>query len=595
MVRSGPQGALRAWAFLLFLMVLVTPPGWAQQPPQFELPEIEVAGKRPQPIASTPASVSVITRDELDKLAVRTVGDALGVLPEVMVQSFGGLGSLSQASIRGSTAQQVLVLLDGVPLNQITVGSADLSTISTDGVERIEVLRGPFSALYGSGALGGIINIVTAKPGREQALGHVGGYGERSLSATAGSTGPAPWLIGVTADGTAGHRVNSAYDGLTAIGKTSFSSTLRGLVHYYQSEFGSPGSISFPTPNDHQSFRRTILQMEWGPDDRSDLTGLVYQRSERLVFTSPVSGNSLFDSSVTGLEVQRPWQLDAGHLLTGGIELQRQFLNANVSGSPIVQDIVVGAAYLQYDAAISPRVLASLGVRQDSLAPYGSSLDPRAGIIYRINDETRLRAAVGRTFRAPTFLDLYFPGFGNPNLRPERAWEAELGIERQVGSLVLSATAFGTDATDLITFVSTPVFQAVNVGSASIRGISGEVRGALGTGLTGSANITVQSAIDQTTGATLRRVPGLRANLVLHYQLSPSSVVSLVAEYVGDRPDPPVQLPSYVDLLLRYELSTSGGWIWTVGVNNALDQSYQVVNGYPAPGRTVFVNATKSF
>jgi outer membrane receptor protein involved in Fe transport len=436
---------------------------------------------------------------------------------------------------------------------------------------------------------------VTVRPGRDQAMARMGGYGEHSLSVSASRLGPTSWMVGVTSDSTAGYRMNSAYDGQTAIGKIAFSPTLRGMVHYYQQELGVPGSLTFPTPNDHQSFRRTVLQLEWGPEDRSALTGRINYRSEGLTFTSPVNGTSVYNSSVTGLEAQRVLPLGAGQLLIGGIELQRQSLSANVSGSPIVQDITVGAAYLQYDAAVTPRLLASVGWRIDTLAPYGSSLDPRAGIVYLMTDATRLRASVGRTFRAPTFLDLYFPGFGNPNLRPEHAWEAELGIEHQSGGLTYAATAFGTDATDLITFVFTPVFQAVNIGSASIRGISAEVRGTFAPRWTGATNVTVLSAIDQTTGASLRGVPSVTANLVLHYQLTPSSTVSLIVNYVGTQPDPPGQLPSYVDLQLRYQVTMPDGWSWIVGVNNALDQSYQVVSGFPAPGRTVFVNVTKSF
>ncbi len=593
MVCSRLKRAPRAWAFL-FVASAVASPVWAQAPPTFELPEIVVPGKRPQPITSTPASVSVITRDELDKLAVRTVADALRLLPELMVRSFGGLGSLSQPSIRGSTPTQVLVLLDGVPLNQLTVGYADLSTISIDAVERIEVLRGPFSALYGSGALGGVINIVTVRPSRGRTLARIGGFDERSLYVAAGSTGPAPWLIGVTADSTGGHRLNSDYTGVTAIGKVSFSPKLRSLIHYYQSEFGVAGPITRPTPNDRQSKRRTILQVEWGREDKAGMTGRVYYRGELLRFTTPTSSSNFY-STVTGAEVQHLWQLDAGRLLTGGIELQRQSLDASVSGSLIVGDDVLGAAYLEYDAALSARLLASLGLRLDAHSTYGSTLNPRAGIVYQVSDETRVRASIGRTFRGPTFLDLFFPGFGNPDLRPEVAWGAEVGIERQVGRALLTATAFGTEATDLITFVSTPVFKAVNIGAASIRGLSGEVRGAFGSGLTGSANVTALTAIDQATGAALRGVPDITAHLALHYQVTPSSVLTIMGEYVGTRPDPPVRLPPYVDLRFRYELVAEAGWTITVGANNILDQPYEIVNGFPVPGRSFFLTAMKRF
>ncbi|HYM92115.1 MAG TPA: TonB-dependent receptor plug domain-containing protein, partial [bacterium] len=152
-------------AWILVLTLALAPTAGAQPapagPPTFELPEVEVAGKRPQPPSTTPASISVITADEIARLGALSVGDALRILAEVRIKDSGGPGSLTTVSIRGSTSTQVLILLDGVPLNRPDQASVDLSTLPIQNVERIEVLRGPFSAIYGSPALGGVINIVT--------------------------------------------------------------------------------------------------------------------------------------------------------------------------------------------------------------------------------------------------------------------------------------------------------------------------------------------------------------------------------------------------------------------------------------------------
>src|SRR5688572_10692081 len=163
MVYFRPRGVARLWALLFVALlagfVVPAPPDvYAQEtPPTFELPEVVVPGRRPQPVTSTPASVAVLTREDLEQLGVVTVGEALQFIAEVHVRQQGGLGALSLPSIRGSSPNQVLVLVDGIPVNSGIQGLFDLSTLSTAAVDRVEVLRGPFSAIYGGPALGGVI------------------------------------------------------------------------------------------------------------------------------------------------------------------------------------------------------------------------------------------------------------------------------------------------------------------------------------------------------------------------------------------------------------------------------------------------------
>ncbi len=612
MVRVGPRGRQGRWALLwsLMLVLMVAGPPWRlvaaqvpepppQEPPTFELPEVIVPGRRPQPLTSTPASVSVITREEIERSGARTVADLLRLLPEVFVRAYGGLGSLAVPSIRGSSPAQVLVLLDGVPLNNVALGQTDLSTISVDAVERIEVLRGPFSAIYGSGALGGAINIIMSRAARRGLLARAGGFDQRSISVTAAGSASAPWQLTVTTDATAGHRDNSDYTGTTAATRFSLSPTTEMLVHYYAADLGTPGDIASPTPNDRQAERRTLLQVESQRPDGTGPRGRLYYVSDYLTFVSPPFGSSTYSSSVLGGELQRAWELRPGRLLTAGLEAQRQRLDALSFGSPTTGEAVIGAGYLQYDAVISARTLSSVGIRLDSHSVYGTTLNPRAGIVYQLSELTRLRATVGRTFRGPTFLELFSPApFGNPGLLPETAWAAEIGLERRAGGVTVAAVVFGTEATNLIVGGAPPQ----NVGLASVRGLSAEVRGAA-SGTTITVNLTLTQAVDRTTGDPLVRVPWFTANLALHRQVTPSSQLSLLAQYVGPRPDldfstfpaTTVQLPGYVDLRLRYRAETETGWALTVGVDNALDWQYESVKGYPAPGRSVFITATMRF
>jgi vitamin B12 transporter len=590
MVCVRPKGSSCLWALVcVAVMVGSWPASGQEQPPTFELPEVVVPGRRPQPPSATPASVSVITREEIDALGARTVADVLALVPEVVVRAYGGLGSLAQVSVRGSTPAQVLVLLDGVPLNSVALGQADLATISVDAVERIEVLRGPFAALYGSGALGGVINVVTRSAPRRSARVQVGGYGGRSAVLTLPGRPAGSWQLTLTADGTAGHRVNSDYQGTTVVAHLTPSASAGVLVHYYASDLGTPGDTAFPTPTDRQAQRRTLLQFTGGRPQDAASTRLYYV-SDDLTFASAF-GASTYASRLAGGEAQRRWQTPRG-LLTVGAEAQSYFLDAVVFGSPIVADATVAAGYLQYDVAVSDRTLGSVGLRLDSHSVYGTTLNPRAGVVYRLDDATRIRAAVGRTFRGPTFLELFFPGCSNPSLLPETAWAAEVGLQRQARSALVEATAFGTWATNLIAGGCPPT----NVGQATVRGLSLQARTLLGGGTAVTAVLTATQATDG-SGTPLLRVPGVTAHLTIRRPWG-AGELTLLASYVGPRPDldpatfTTIQMPGYVDVRVRYRMVQTAGPVVTVGVDNALDYPYEPVAGYPAPGRTVFLTTS---
>src|SRR6267143_722940 len=190
MVLHVPRGNCGRWTFL-FPIVLAgvltsTLPRLAsaqetqsgsEQPPTFDLQEVTVAGKRPQPVTTTPAYVTVIPREELQRMGFLTLADALQFASEVSVRSAGSaMGGLQQASIRGSTPQQVLVIVDGVPLNAVADFGVNLSTVALADVERVEVLRGPYSAIYGS-ALGGVLHVITRSDRRTSAVARAGSFG----------------------------------------------------------------------------------------------------------------------------------------------------------------------------------------------------------------------------------------------------------------------------------------------------------------------------------------------------------------------------------------------------------------------------------
>ena len=598
-------------ATAIVLLGLVTPAyASSQDPPIFELPDVTSPGRRPQTRTATPASVSVITAAELARLGVRTVGDALRFLPEVTVRDFGGLGAVQEVSIRGTSSPHVLVLIDGVPVNSTALGIAQLNTIPVDIVERIEVLRGPFSAIYGSGALGGVINVVTrSRPAREVRAG-AGGAGT--------TTGSVLWSwqddrlrlsADATGDATGGFRPNGDFTGQTYGARLTFTPradrTFSLGIRHYRADQGVPGSTSFPSPLARQGAARTALDATWRVTGTGASSAMLrgYWIDETIRFSDPAFGEQdRTGTSIVGVEGQVVRQRGPARVATAGFEIQRQQIDAVFDSffgmTPIQREAWVGAVYAVSDRAIGPSTLVSAGLRYDTHSVYGSQINPRLGLVHRSDDRTVWRAAIGSTFRGPSFLLLYFPGCSNPDLRPERAWSADAGVERALGpASVARVTLFVTQATDLIRSGCPPV----NIDTASILGGSAELEGRLGSRALARFNVSLTHARDG-AGSLLIRVPSVTAAGALHFSMTATTTLSVLATYMGSRPDldfstfpaTRVTLPAYVLAGIRYTQALGSGTL-QVGVDNLFETVYEAVSGFPSPGRTVFATYTLGF
>lgn len=605
--------AARGAALFVFLTSLVGAPQpgrAAQEPPVFELPDVVAPGRRPQPRTATPAHVSVLTAADLVRLGVRTVGEALAFLPEVYVRSLGGPGALQEISIRGTSSAHALVLLDGVPLNSPAQGLAQLNTIPVDIVERIEVLRGPFSAIYGSGALGGVVNIVTRRaPGAAARAGAGTGGSARATATWGWRRDGAGVRLDAVHDRTQGFRPNSDYAGSTLAGRLTLDlgpgRTLSFGLSQFWADQGVPGSTTFPSPLARQQSGRTALDAVWQWDGTAGRvrTLRAWGLADDITFTDPAfASTTRTRATAWGLEGQAIRPLPAARVLTLGWEVQRHAVDMQSSSlfgsSTLVQDAWVGALYVASDRTLGPATLLSSGLRFDLHSVYGSQLNPRVGLVRRLDDRTTLRAAVGRTFRGPSFLLLFFPGCSNPALAPERAWAADVGLERALApELVGRVVAYATEATDLIRSGCPPV----NVDRATIVGASAEIEGRPAPALALRAHVTATHGRDGAGGALIR-VPAWSAAATLHWMVRPQATLSLLARYADARPDldfstfpaTPVVLPAYTVLGLRYTV-TAGAGTWQLGVDNLLDVPYEPVLGFPAPGRTVFVSYATRF
>ncbi len=604
MVLHAPRATLGRWAFL-FLVVLTgmlanalprlasaqeteNPP---EQPPTFELQEVTVAGKRPQRVTTTPAYVTVIPREELQRMGFLTLADALQFASEVSVRSTGsGMGGSQQASIRGSTPQQVLVMIDGVPLNAVSDFGVNLSTVALADVDRVEVLRGPYSAIYGS-ALGGVIHVITRSDRRASAAARAGSFGTVVSEIRAAGPPRSATSAGLQYFSTAGDRANSDGVWWTGTLKVQPNPDAERQVFSLQrtvGQSGSPGPTSGPTPQDRIADKRTIASLSWirqDPEGASQQTR-VWWLSEELGFTT-VGFQSTSQAAAVGLDWQMVLPQGSERVWTWGVEWQ----NPSRSGSYQATSYA-GAAYAQFDVVRGEKTFAGIGLRYDLDSVYGGQVDPRLGIVHFLSPDLRLRASLGRTFRAPTLGELFFPGCSNSNLRPEQAWSADLGLEATAWQgLAMRLNGFYVDATNLIVGGCTPQ----NVGSARMVGVTYEVVGRLADRWALSADVTWTDGLNRVSGQPLLRVAPIQANLVLRYVWDESRTLSLLGNYVSARPDiGGVTVAAYTTFGLRFEQSL-GDVTTRIGVDNLFDAFYETLGGFPGPRRMVYVQLGKEF
>jgi vitamin B12 transporter len=496
----------------------------------------------------------VVTQEQIQERGATTVADALRYLPGVLADGTAGgqLGANSAQFIRGASGSQVLILLDGRPINDRGYfGGFDLSTFTTTNVERIEVIPGGGSALYGSDAIGGIINIVskrpTTKPETELGL-KIGSFGSNQVTiATRGKSGRVGWMAsynrtqaendfpykirsakvnGVTTKlNIEGDRNNAAvlynnadfrieYDVDTrnqlALGVTYQAKSFEVSGGVPISVRGSAGRFNSLSPQAEQYSNQWFTDLKWtsklGRSDNSKVTARLFGDFLGYTYSNPQGFSPGSDNAKRrsiGAQVQHDWQFSKGQSLTYGVDYRStngrntSFSNSTrttrVNFDDSIQD---GALFLGYEAKLGALQL-NAGLRQDfsSLAD-GGALSPSAGLKFDVGGSTTLRANISRSFRAPLISDI--AGFGvfqdpNPDLKPERGTNIDVGIDQKFGKIgLLRLTYFNNNISDLIAYDFTSN-RSENIGRVRSRGFETALNLQLGKRWSTFVNYTINN------------------------------------------------------------------------------------------------------
>ncbi len=580
-----------------------------------------------QPRSETGQAIDIVDRERLDQLQSATIGDALQSVPGVTVAARGGLGGQTSAFLRGGNSSQTLVLIDGVRINDLTSpnGAFDFGTLMTGNIGQVEVLRGPNSVIWGSQAIGGVVNIQSLAPadGFEGRFGaEYGAADTKRMNANiAGTSGLFEGSFGgsyVDAQGIsalAGGTERDGFENFAGNGRLkvnisdAFNLDFRGYYNHatveYDSAFGI-GANALPVTRNRQFIGyvgANVVALDGRMENR-----IAYTRTDiRRLGTDPVLfsfNNFIVRGSIDRAEYHTAFDVNDALTLTAGLEYERTFASTSFEGA--AADIArnhVASGFSQIILRPVAGLTVTGGVRHDEYNDYGGQTTLGGNIAFTPNDgRTMLRATYGEGFRAPTLSEGQ-PPYGNPDLRPETARNFDLGFEQQIldGKARFFATYFNRRSTDLIAF-SFATFQSENIDRVKSTGVEAGFNLNPTDRLDIRASYTLVDAVNRSAGANFGNRLALRpqhsGSLTVDWQtpigLSVGSSVLLIGDSFDDASNS-VALDGYALVGLRASLPINDRLELYGRVDNIFDVQYTVVAGYNSFGRNAAVGVRAKF
>jgi vitamin B12 transporter len=598
----------------------------------------------------------VVTREEIEAQGARTVQEALKYLPGLATDGTAGgqLGALSSQFARGASSSQVLILLDGRPINTFDSGSFDLSNFTTDFVERIEYTSGGGSTLYGSNAIGGVINIISRRPPTTgtttSAQLQVGSYSyNQQAIQSAGQLGTTGYVVGynrtqsfsnfpfeISRANFSGVRENAnvLYENLNlrleqALGDRN---TLAFSALFLNKDLGNPGGVRIPiigsagrfnslTRSDRTLTDQWLTSLTWtsklGEGDDSLLTARVSADFlDNRVIQPRFDAEFQSYQNALGFQAQHSWQFAPNQTVTYGVDYRNTdvrnrdlVISTNTRTDQYNTGLSQGAIFALYDVKFSPEFSLNVGIRQDfNSLTNGSVTSPAAGLRWQVSDSTALRANYARSFRVPTAVDLFFPGFSNPNLRPETANTFDLGIDQTLGDFgLLRFTAFYNEVSDAIVFTFNPTTFAgapENVRRVRTLGFEASANVQVAQNLYLFANYTLNNSriLDDPNAALIgNRLAFTDAdsfNIGLSYETPQGLYAAVLLHLIGQRFTSLANtesLPTYTTVDMKVRVPIDPNLSLNASLNNLFDQRYEVFPGFPGIGTNFRAGLNWSF
>ncbi|WP_339648501.1 TonB-dependent vitamin B12 receptor [Halopseudomonas pelagia] len=554
------------------------------------------------------ASVSVIERADIERLQATSVAQLLRRVPGINITNSGGHGKNEALGIRGTSSNHVLVLIDGVRLGSATTGDVALQNLPVEQIERIEVVRGPRSSLYGSEAIGGVIQIFTrrgerqgAKPWASATAGsrnyHAGSAG------VSGGLGNAWYNLGVTSMGTRGidARPGAPSPESDNDGYREWSANMTAGYRFDNGVELDGHVIEVRSHNDYDSgfkanadnlLRTHGLRARFAPTDPWLVTLQAGRSEDKLDTFNGNVFNTRIDTRRDSFSWQNDVQLKPGQVLTLGYDLLQDSVNGTTHFAEDSRDN--HGAYAQYLAQLGRHEL-QISVRHDDNEQHGSYNTGSIGYGYSISDSLRASASAGTAFKAPTFNQLYHPTFGNPDISEETSRSLELGLdgEQRWGSWAVAL--YRNEIDDLIAYFNQGGgLRAQNIDKAVINGVELSLASQL-LGWDLSSNLTLQDPANKSSRAGQGDLLPRRAEQIFNLDLDRrfgriGLGASLHVE--GRRWDNAAnttELSGYNTVDLRSEYQLSDAWRLQARISNLFDSDYETAATYQQQGRAGYL------
>ncbi len=578
-----------------------------QDQPVTSVDQVTVTGHAEDvPFQTLARTVVVMTREEIQRLPAESLADVLAYAASVDVQSRGPFGVQSDFALRGATFGQTLVLLNGVRLNDSQTGhhNGDIP-VPLDQIERIEIVMGPGSSLYGADAFGGTINVITRRTGNDRELTlTAGAFGFVSGDASiAGSANGIREALAVSANRADGFETDRDFRTLDVSSQTTFGNGVQLWVSHLRKDFGAAGFYGPALST--ESTNQTLVSLDGATRQLGAWSGR-WQTSYRThgdVFlydsTQPGTPNQHRDHAIDATGRLQRSVGDRTHV-TIGTEVGADWIHSNNLGD---HDLLRGSVFGEVQQQIGSRTFVYPAVRVDGYSTFGSAVSPALSAVTWMGNRVKLRASAGRAFRVPTFTERFYVdpnNLGTPTLVPEHAWSSEAGVDWVgMSGWTVGGSLFDRQARDTIDFVRASVldkWQAANVRHVETRGLELSARRVFvrtntkdtkdGKAATESSSISAQyTLLDASTDALTTF-----SEYVLDYArqtLALSASAALPAKFsIGQRAEYKRRRDGVDYWLVDTRVSRSVG-VATLFVegSNLLDTHYQEISGVDMPGR----------
>lgn len=599
------------------------------------------ANRTPQATSEVAQSVTVITLDDIVTRQSVAVTDLLRLVPGVTISSNGGLGTTTSVNIRGADSDQTVALIDGVKLNDPSTpgGGFNFGNLLTGNIERIEVVRGSQSVLWGSQAIGGVVNIVTRAPTEKLAVNTAAEYGWRGTARVVGNVsgkfGPVSASVGAgylrtdgfsTFNETRGGTERDGYRNFGANAK--FNIALSDAVSVDLRSWYSDGKVGidgFPPPNfsfgDTPEFARTKELVGYAGLNAALLGGrfrnrIAYTLTDTRRQNTDLTGGTSFETfNAKGRNERFEYQgilalIDAVSA-TFGAETEKASFRTSSYGSPFSQaEARIDSLYGQLSATPVAGLTLSAGLRRDDHTIFGGKTTFSANAVVTPNQgATTLRASYGEGFKTPSLFQL-FSDFGNTALRPEtsRSWDAGLTQKLLDGRIEVAATWFHRDTLDLINFIGCTALTGIcanrpfgtydNVAKARAKGLEFALTLRPVDALRVQANYGYVEATNVATDRDLARRPRHSVNTLVDYDWAFGLKTGATITHVGssfDNASNSRKLAGYVLVDLRAALPVAHGIEVYGRIENLFNVQYETSFRYGTPRRAAYAGVRAAF